>query len=78
MEGLLKYVPDSQKTPVRRATPSPSHTDHPPRLVSQSLRARLIRDPYTLLVPPTWKETRVPNTISGNYCMVGMMTASSS
>ena len=41
----------------------------PPCPVDQALRAGVIRQPYRIVLPPTWKEAKIPNILSGNFCM---------
>ncbi|CAH9102535.1 unnamed protein product [Cuscuta europaea] len=54
------YLPPSPSVPsfvLYKAKP----TDTP------ALRAGNV-EPYTFMLPPTWKQTRVANILSGNYC----------
>ncbi|GAX81973.1 hypothetical protein CEUSTIGMA_g9401.t1 [Chlamydomonas eustigma] len=34
-----------------------------------ALRAGLIREPYNMFIPASWKEAKIPNILSGNFCM---------
>lgn len=37
-----------------------------------ALRAGLIQEPfYSMQIPSTWKEAKIPNILSGNFCMPG-------
>lgn len=45
---------------LRTFVPGPSKTP--------ALRAGTVKKPYSFAVPPTWREARVANIQSGNYC----------
>lgn len=40
-----------------------------PNFWPQALRSGAIATPYQFVIPGNWKEAKIPNALTGNYCM---------
>ncbi len=60
----------SHGTPCARSHRTRPATSLAGVVATQALRAGVIREPYTVLVPPSFTENKLANIATGNFCMV--------